>query len=372
MKLLAFLLAFMHIPGQQDPQTPPLDPNLQAYQNLTLGLKINFPKAWEITTNKKFESRILIPIPNSSDRGVVEIIPVNFRGRVEDWQIQQAAMAKSSNRAVDRQWDEEILGVPLLMTKVTYTERGSTKTSEIGLLYTLGFNKLMYRITAAPEQFDNVDSAWRQSLQSLRTWDNSLPKVEDPSIKIERTDVPKGGGLFGPDELPHPTIPHEVNKKPTGPKPEKSPVGATINFNGRKVELRIPADWKVDSNKDGTFTLRHAGVSGPVNVSLYPVEGTDPVGVALLKASGASLNDFDKVTSRDESLPKPNKAGVDVGVIWRTGTGAKSDLCTCEASCQSSTYYLILTYRSNNAGTWKGERQAIEELLDHMSIEPGK
>lgn len=367
MKLLALLLALLHLPGQtQDPQQP-ADPNTLQYQNLTLGMKFSYPKAWELTTNKKEETRILIPLENTSDRAVVEVYSVSFRSEPEIWQLSEAAFAKTMKRKVERQWEEEILGVPLLLTKVDFADKGSQKVSETGLVYSLGFHKLMYRITATPDLFDKADYEWRKVLQSLRTWTGEMPQKEDGS-KIERKDpIPSGAKT---DEVPHPTIPHEINAKPAV-KPVKSPPAATLETgDSKKVVLCAPTSWKAETNKDGSVTLHSSGVSGPITVTVFPVAGSDPAPIALLKASASSLDSFAKVTSRDESLPRNNLAGASVAAIWRSGAASKGDLFTCEASCQSGDFYFLLTYRTDNAAHWKEDRHEIAELLDHMSLEP--
>ena len=367
MTTLAFLLALVTLPARQDPTQQP-DPNLKQYQSLTLGLKFSYPKEWELTINKKGEGRLLIPMESTSDRAVVEILPVNFRSEPNVWQLTQVAINKTWKREIERQWDEEILGVPLLLTKVNYTDKGTQKTAETGLIYSLGFNKMMYRITASPAEFDKADYMWRQVLQSLRTWDGSLPKVEDQS-KIERKD-PKT--IIKPgkdDDLGHPQVPHEISGTPKV-KLVKAPSAAAFQLGETKLELRVPSDWKVASDKAGVFTLTSPAVSAPVMIKVYAVAGSDPTAMALFKASGESLNDFTKVTKRDEALPAVNRAGAAVGQIWRAGSGAKGDVFTCEASIQGADCYGILTYRVESAQRWGADRRAIEQLLERISIEP--
>ncbi|MFI5387027.1 MAG: hypothetical protein ACHQ50_13010, partial [Fimbriimonadales bacterium] len=221
-----------------------------------------------------------------------------------------------------------------------------------------------------PEGFDKADYAWRQVLQSLRTWTGEMPKPEDPTVKIERKD-PKAEAHVMVDEVPHPTTPHVISAPPS-PKPVKAPAAANLDFGGRKLDICIPSDWSVVSGKDGSFSLHTAGVSGPVNVTVYPVAGSDPASIALVKASAASLNTFTKVSKRDESLPIANRAGASVAAIWRSGIGSKGEQCTCEASGLSGDFYFLLTYRSQSAARWKEERRLIQLLLDRMSVEPGK
>jgi hypothetical protein len=368
MKLLAFLLAFVTQQGQQ-PTPPQPEADSATYQNLLLGLKFNYPKVWELTPNKKGEARILIPIENTSDRAVVEVFPVNFRSEPNIWQLTQVGSNKAMKRKVERQWEEEILGVPLLLTKVNYSDKGSQKTSETGLIYSFGFNKMMYRVTASPEEFDKADYAWRNVLQSLRMLDDSLPKIEDPSVKIERKDPKATPPLKPGDDIPHPNIIHPLHA-PAKVKLVKAPVAGKLTIGTANLEIHLPADWKLQSDKDGVYTLTNAGLSGPATLKVYSVAAFVPPAIAIATASGESLKDFTKVTSREEQLPKANRAGAAISAIWRAGTGAKGQIFSAEATAQTGDFYLLLTFRSTNESRWSSDRRLIESLLEQASVEP--
>jgi hypothetical protein len=366
MKLLAFLLAFVTNHGQ-DPQTP-ADPNLTQYQNLRVLMKFTHPKTWVVTTNKKGESRFLVPIEGTSDKAVIEIMPVLFSSEKDVWQLSQVGINKTMKREVERQWEEEILGVPILLTKVNYNDKGTLRTSVTGLVYSLGFNKMMYRIVASPSEFDKVDYAWRQVLLSLRTMYGEMPKVEDGSKpSVPDPNAPARG--FPPDEILHPQIPHEVNK-PVATKPVKAPLATTVEVGGQKLAIHAPTDWKIEMGKDGAFVLRNPAIGSVINGTLFANVGSDPPPIALFKMSAADLNDFAKVTQRTESLPKPNKAGTPVAQIWRTGKSASGDLITCEAAVLTPDHYILLNYRSTDVARSAGEQRLIQMLLDQISIEP--
>jgi hypothetical protein len=366
MKLLAFLLAFVTPHAQQDP-APATDPNLAQYQNLRLLIKFSYPKVWELTTNKKAESRFLIPIENTSDKAVVEILPVSFTSEKNVWQLSQVGINKTLKREIERQWEEEILGVPLLLTKVNFNDKGTLRTSVTGLVYSLGYHKMMYRITASPSEFDKADYAWRQVLLTLRTWYGEMPTVEDgskPAVKDPKAP-PKGPPQ---DDILHPQIPQQINKAPVV-KVVKAPVANTIDLSGKKVEIHAPSDWKLELGKDGAFTLSNPGVSGPITGTFFVAAAADPASIALFRVSAADLNDFVTVVRRTESLPKPNRAGVTVAQIWREGKTASGNLFTCEAAVVTMDYYLILTHRTTDPARAVGEQRLIQALLDQMSIE---
>lgn len=369
MKTLAFLLALVGFWGSQDPQETQTDPNKDTYQNLTLAMKFNYPKTWEIITDKQGQSKFLIPIAGTSDRAVIEVSSVNYRGDKDTWQISQRAFNKSNNRETSRQWEEEILGVPLLLTSATFTERGSTRQTETGLIYSLGFNKMLFRLTASPDQFANVDYAWRQVLQSLRTWTGELPKVEDQRT-IARQDPKnaKSPGKGPNDDIPHPQVPHEI--KPIGNVSYvKSPLATSVELNGQKVDILVPADWKLVAGEGGSYTLTNPLLDGPVQFTLSSAAATVTPEAALAKASGQALADFTAVDNREDQLPKPNRAGMPVATVWRVGKSANGALITLQASGQAGDAYIIVTYRTTDTAKFNDNRRVVESLLDRMSIE---
>lgn len=370
MKTLAFLLALFGAWGQ-DPKTEPTNPDVLQYQNLTLGLKFEYPKTWQVVTDKRGQSKFLIPIEGTSDRAVVEVEPVSFRQEKDSWQITQLAFNKSKKRETVRQWEEEILGVPLLLTEAKYNERGSERQVVSGLIYTFGFNKMLYRVTASPEQFANVDYSWRQVLQSLRTWTGELPKVEDPSVEIkvnnpkDRTNNPNRPP---DDDIPHPTVPNEIKTSNTR-KFVKEPVVSQTELNGLKVEFHVPADWKLTPGADGTYTLTSSALDGKVDLKLQSQAATFAPATALAQASGASLAEFASVDKRDDDFPKFNKAGMPVAQVWRVGKTASGAMMSLDASGQSGDAYFIASYKTADIAKFKAIRKVIESLLDRMSIE---
>lgn len=366
--LLVGLLAPATIAFAQDAPPPPaqqeapLPPDMARYQNLWVGMKFEYPKAWEITTDKRGSSRFLIPMEGTSDRAVLEITSVTFRSEPNVWQLSEAGLNKSLKRPVDRQWEEEILGVPLLLTQVTYKTHGSELRQLSGLIYTLGFNKMLFRLTAPIQNFDKAQYEWRKVLQSLRTWDGSMPKEEDPNVKIEAKDPKK-------DEVAHPTVPHAIGKT-ASVKAVVGPFMSTVTVGTAKLELHGPETWKAAPGSDGLL-LTNAEVPGGVRLTFASATEVSPE-TAVLRASGNALADFASVAQRDENAPKANAAGAEVVQIWRRGASAKGPLFTCEAYGMKGDAYFILTWKSADASRYEAESKAIRALLDGLSLEAVK
>lgn len=368
MKALSLALAFVCLSTSLVAQTTP--PAGQAapqagqteqptYKNSIIGVQFNYPKTWIVSTNKKGESRFIIPVPNSSQKAVLELYPVNFRSEKDVWQLSQAGIAKSQKRTVERQWEEEILGVPLLLTKVTAQDKGGPEVTLNGLMYTLSTAKLGYRLTATPDDFDRASFEWQQAMQSIRTEDGQMPKPEDPSVELApRTK----------DDLAHPTNRNVISSTKAGPA-VKSPVAQVGEAGGKKVEVHVPEGWQMTPIESYKSQLSNPGLSGKIDITLASSLDSDTPGIALLKASAASLPEFTTVVRRDENLPKLNRAGSTYAMVWRNGKGANGELNTCEAFVQNGDSYVVLSFKSADAAHAASDRKLLEELVDRMSVE---
>src|SRR5262249_52880941 len=100
-----------------------------------IGLSFSCPKSWEITTDKKANVEIVFPIPDTQHTANLNIYPVAFDQDTATWQHMQDVFGKTLKRDVAKQWQEEILGVPLLLTRSNYSEKNVPLASVTGLLY---------------------------------------------------------------------------------------------------------------------------------------------------------------------------------------------------------------------------------------------
>jgi hypothetical protein len=117
------------------------------------------------------------------------------------------------------------------------------------------------------------------------------------------------------------------------------------------------------------LTLKSTTPAISIKAQVNAMVDSDPPLRALVKASGESLKAFDKVESREENLPKPNKAGATLVRIWRTGTGRSGPIWTFEAVGGKEDFYFLMKQQ----GTGKVDpavRAAFEALIDQVSLEP--
>ncbi len=331
-----------------------------------IALSFDCPKTWEINPNKKAEVHIVLPVPDAQTSATLDIYPVNFDAEPHIWQLSQEALTKQMKRDLVRQWEEEILGVQLLLTRANYVVKSVSRTSVVGLLYNDGPRKMMYRLIAAPEDFDKADFAWRTSLLTLRSYNGRplSPQIPGKSVVVD----PKQ-----PVDLPT-KPPKEITLSGTGPgngsrPPKKAEKSLDLTVANRKVQLRYPADWTVAQDSAGAITMSNAGVTVPLTVSVLSTLDSDTAHRTLFKVSSETLNDFVKVNQRDEPPSATNLAGSTLERVWRNGVGDKGPLVTCDAVVGLGDFYLVLKYRTADAAKSAGERRVVEALLDQLSIE---
>ena len=324
-----------------------------------LGLAMNHPKDWQISpVGKTRDLKVLIPIQGSSQMALLELFGIPFNSEREVWQLGQKAINERMKREVMRQWEEELLGVPLLLTKINFVDKTGPQILMTGMVYSRTAKKLMFRLSAAPDDFDKAEFIWRETMNTFRTSQPWAP--EDPNQKPD----PKA-----PIKNPLPAVITKPNSLDSEVKMVKPPVAVETTVAGRKVELRIPGEWAGKLQEDGSIVLTNPEVGGPVKINMASSLDSDPPQRALLAASSKTLNDFQKVSKRDESLPAKNKAGAMLSSVWRTGLSGQGDLFTCDANVFVSDFYALASFRSTNPGKIGADRKLIEALLQHMTIQ---
>ena len=355
----------------------PAVPAAETYTNEWIGISITHPAGWKIVP-KKTDAWITIPLKEGTAHAAIYFVAATYNADIEIWQKSQEHANNQLGFEIMKQWQEEILGVPMLLTKVRSGAGKLTSAIKavpqlpsdqplvtlIGLVYSRTPRKLLFRLTAPESAYDDAEFIWRQALQTLRTVDGSVPQPEDP--------------LREPDPLPAPGAkpPKPATKTvigwastTTSAGAVKAPKSQEVTVSGRKVIFHYPEGWTVEPGENGLLTLKSAAPAISIKAQVNAMVDSDPPLRALVKASGESLKSFDKVDSREENLPKANKAGATFVRIWRTGMNASGPLWTFEMVAGKEDFYLLMKQQ----GTGKvdpGVRAALESLIDQVSLEP--
>ncbi|MDR3692410.1 MAG: hypothetical protein P4L46_23710 [Fimbriimonas sp.] len=372
MKLALLATAVALMIGQQDSTT-------KTFTEQYLGIQFNYPKTWTIEkttkptlttapSKSKRKPRIdksttlfSIPIANSMQKAELEVVRTEYHASIDLWQTIQLRESELNRTQVVRQWEQDILGVPMLFCRIDSTTRGTQLTSIVGLFYTRTSLKLLLRMTAPSSQIDSVQYEFNKMLETLRYVDGTLPQEDDPSINLE----PVAKKL-----QPVMATPKVIDAPPTGPKvPIKAPVATDLVVSTHKVVLRLPEGWSVANANGNTIELHSADVGSPVRLQAFSTLDSDPAGAALEKLAAKDLVDFGKVTSREDTASKVNAAGCSVAAVWRTGQANGGDLVTGEAYGSMGDLYFLIHYRQTDVSNYKAERKAIEQMLRQVSIE---
>jgi len=342
-----------------------------------LGLQFSYPKTWTIEKTtlsmdetvtkgkvKKDNTRTLfsIPVQNSSNKGELQVVRTEYHASIDLWQTIQVRENELEKRTLVRQWDQDIMGVPMLFSRTDYTEHGTAMSSILGLFYTRTSYKLLLRLTAPTADFDKVAYEFNSMLETLRTVDGKLPKEDDPSIDLEPVTKKTPQAPLPPHSL------EPVNKHPKSL--AKAPVAIETVVSTKKVILRVPEGWSAVGAKENMLELKSDGLNVPLHIQLYSTLDSDLPDVALIKLSANDLPLFSKVSSREDTSQKANSAGTSISTVWRVGQADSGYLVTGEASAAMGQYYLLLTYKQTSGIAYKTERKLIEALLSQVSIEP--
>lgn len=333
-----------------------------SYSDPVLNLAFEHPKAWTAGKKTKDSARYTVPIPESTETAELEVVRTPFHSSKEIWNTIQVRVNEQLKREVVRQYEQDVLSVPMLFTQVQFTEQGVSKTTLSGLYYTRTPVKLLVRLTAPTAEFEKAQFSFQEALQSLRTLDGSTPTEDDENVALT---VPKSQ----PKEPPK----VKVIKTPGKDKPvDVKLVDVPLTVSTKPIVFRVPEGWRTENVDGGKLTLRHDDLSGPITVEFHSTLDSEPAQNALFKLSSASLNDFSAVNRREDTNNVANKAGCSITTVWRIGKSSNGDLAVHESAGVQGNFYFLTSYRQTNAASLAAERKLIEALLSQVSLQAGE
>lgn len=327
----------------------------RTYRSDALGLYFEYPSTWKLKKDK-YSDNLEIAMADGSI-ATVQVFRTNFRQEAKVWQDLQREVAVQMARTVVRQWEETILGVPLLMTRLDFNEGGVERRTLVGLLYTATREKLNIRLTANNGVADEAERQWRSTMLTLRTTSGELPVREDPAKPIvDPTRTPEGKRV---------TI---LRAESETSKAVRSKNTTDLDVLGQRVRVHMPDGWDVEKKNDG-FALVNGRLKGDVWLAFAP-GGRAQVASALGDAAGGSFNRFSVVSLRDETPVKRQKSGMYVGATLRVGSNAeKAPLVVWHIAGTNDTLMFKVDYTATSESNWKSDRRLIERLIDLLSIE---
>lgn len=329
-----------------------------AFSPAEFGFTITIPPTWSQTSRRE-PWRFAIPVPSSDTPARLEIFAANFRSDIESWRAIERSFAQQQGDTVVRQWEEEILSVPLLLTRLN---RASGEVVLSGLLYNWASRKLRFRITAANEpSLQEAEFQFRQAILTIRTFDGQPLRPEDPT----GPPPPAFDPTARPAQPPRVVTIGAGRPDRTSQRPE---IQIPARTSGRDVLLLIPAGWTGQARGE-TLVLTHERLQGEVVVQLASTIDGAPPARALLRSSVETLALFDTVARRNERKPHTNRAGGQVAFVWREGQTAEGPLLALDALVANNPIYAQVRFRSHSGVGTAEMRALVQDLIDHMTVE---
>jgi len=316
-------------------------PDKVVYKEMRLGLQFEHPKTWKVRRDK-FSAVFEMPM-NGGQKATVQLYNAQYKGTLDDWQLIQVEINKSMKRNVDRQWQEEFLGVPMALTKISFTDAGRGQTVITGLLYTSYADKMNFRLSSPAEVGEQAEAGWRDAMLTLRTVSGELPGVENPKLPSVKPELEKESTVWKPKE--------------TNKKLERGSVVAEIVCESTKYRLNIPTGWSIEDSK-----MMNKGLTGQVEI-LASVGIPEDAGERLVNSAKATLQEFESVSLREDPRSEVVKSGASVGRIFRLGKSKTGSLVLGSVVGYCEGVYWLLTYRATDSKTYAHDRQLLDELF---------
>lgn len=330
----------------------------KTYTNGDLDLAFKYPSKWQLSV-KRGDTKFTIPLKTGN--ATLEIYASTFRGTPEEWQEVQNRVNASLKREVERQWQEEILSVPLLLTKINYQQGAENVSTLVGLLYSARAKKLLFRLNSPAGAFEEAESSFRTALVTLQTTSGDLPKTDNPEVPLPADSVK-------PVKPKKPPV--VISSSNTGGKVRLADQKVATSAGGVDVQLRIPRGWTATKD-DAGFTLKNERLHGQASITVNSELDSPKPDQALIAVSGESMKQFSSVKLREEPAASRNAAGAEVTYVRRRGQGDLGEIVVWQVIGSKSGYYWLLTYRGTYA-EYQKDKGLIEDLIDSASVEVPK
>ena len=333
----------------------PLAQETKAYRDDSLGLIIQHPVSWSVK-KRKYDTLFEFDLPDGG-KASVQLFRTFFRKDAERWQELQKEVSEQMGRRMARQWFEQILGVPLLLSRIEYTGSEGDRTVLVGLLYTATREKMNFRVNSAAEGAEEAERAWRAALMSLRTTNGELPVAEDPTKPL-------------PD--PEETVKGQTVSTLRAQQPPGVPVRTTnvarLAKLGSQMDVFMPNGWSLETDED-TVRLKHDRLNGTVRMSVQ-VGGRSQLPEVLRSAAKGSFDRFALVRLRDEPRGALTRAGAFVVSSLRVGeSGTGAELCVWHTFGAGGALIWRVDYESNSEAEYRSDRRMIRELAQLLAVE---
>ncbi len=318
-------------------------------------LEMQIPTGWAV---KKEKTRQLITFTTPSGPGRIEVYSIRYLQQAADWQTMQMTVVNQMKRTLVRQWEEEILAVPMLLTSSKFNEpKQGDQGALVGLLYTNTPEKFQFRLVAPLADFDAVEGRWREALLTLRTSSGKIPTAEDGQPDPAATPGEQRIGS---------TI--NMATQVAAPRP-LGPVKIPFTVSSRTGVLRMPKGIKMSESEP---TLMVPGLKGSVRYEIFSNDDSPASGLFVMQEVNKDLDRFATVSNRENLGPKRNMVGAQMFGTTRTGKSKDGDLQSFISVVDSGRFYVLFRYEATDAKTFAKDHMILTSMINSTGFEAEK
>ncbi|MFM9874596.1 MAG: hypothetical protein ACKVQS_14165 [Fimbriimonadaceae bacterium] len=324
------------------------DAPVKVYSNATTDIKLKYPSNWNLK-KEKYADELRFKVDGKEV--YVELMGIEMNFPSQHWQDVTREINTNNDRAVLRQWEEELLGVPLLLTKVRDIGKAEVEIAITGLVLSNRSQKMLFRLHSPESVASSAEEQWNKVLLTADTISGKLPS---------ETIATQSGGDGGTATVA--TTPGKVQviePKTGGPKAIKRGSVRTMLDENRGTFLYVSEGWTLNDDviSNGAMRLQFGTGIGDERVARG----------AWLKECGAALGRLTKVGNRVEPELKFRESGFYGTFLERRGTTADGEEVQWVAYGSQSGYYFTLSW-SGTALEFKSSKDARDELFEHLAI----
>lgn len=325
-----------------------LGQDTKVYDNKVADIKFNYPSAWSLKRDRLYDE---LTFKVDGRPVIVQLMATEMNYPKEHWQEVTKDVNLQNDRQVTKQWEEELLGVPLLLTRVRDAKQTEPQIIFTGLLYGARPQKFLFRMYAPESVAAAAEQQWYSVLLTSNTISGKLPSETIPNNGTNATVEPQ------PGEVKVSILKPEVNK------PDKPTWGSNnlLVDSQRGLHFYAPADWTFN---EGQLALRDVRLKLTVDLGSEQTARS-----AWLKACGQALDRLDKVGKRSETDPGFTKAAFHGAAMTRAGESGSEQRMQWIAYGWSSGNYFILEWNGTLA-QFESAQPMLKELYQVAAVAP--
>ncbi len=319
----------------------------KVYDNQTADIKFEYPAQWNLKRDRLYDE---LSFKIDDRTVVVQLMSTDLEIPKDEWQSVNREVNQQNNREVIRQWEEELLGVPLLLMRVRDNKTEEPQIILSGLLYGARKQKFLFRLYAPEGVAAAAESQWHAVLLSSNTLSGKLPSETLPEDPTATVTPPTG------------EIRVDILRPNTGEptQPEWGAINHLVDEQ-RGLHFYTPEGWRFAEGKLS---------SGAISVTLSVDSGSEAATrTAWLTKTGATLDKLSAVTRRAETEPGFTKAGFRGASLVRHGTAEGREIVQWMAYGSFSGNFFILEW-SGTPTQFEAAREQLDNLYQVAAVAP--